>query len=41
MKKVLSFLLFGFMFFSMTAQEKSDLPNITLKNLDGESVNIA
>ena len=41
MKKLLAFLLFGFMFFGLTAQNKSDLPNITLKNLDGQSVNIS
>ena len=41
MKKLFAFLLFGFMFLGLSAQEKSDLPNITLKNLDGESVNIA
>lgn len=41
MKKLLSFILLGFLSFGMFAQEKSDLPNITLKNLDGESVNVA
>ena len=41
MKKLLAFLLFGFMVFGLSAQNKSDLPNITLKNLDGQSVNIA
>lgn len=41
MKKLLSFILLGFLGFGMMAQEKSDLPNITLKNLDGESINIA
>ena len=41
MKKLLATLLFGFMVFGLAAQSKSDLPNITLKNLDGESVNIA
>ena len=41
MKKLLATLLFGLMFFGLAAQEKSDLPNITLKNLDGQSVNIA
>ena len=41
MKKSLALLLFGFMFFGMTAQNKSDLPNITLKNLDGQTVNIS
>ena len=40
MKKLLATLLFIFMFFGLAAQ-KSDLPNITLKNLDGESVNIS
>ena len=29
------------MFFGLSAQSKSDLPNITLKNLNGETVNIA
>lgn len=38
MKKLLSFILLGFLGFGMFAQEKSDLPNITLKNLDGENV---
>ncbi len=41
MKKLMSFILLGFLSFGMFAQEKSDLPNITLKNLDGESINIA
>ena len=41
MKKLLAFLLFGFVFFGLNAQNKSDLPNITLKNLDGQSVNIS
>ena len=41
MKKLLSLVLFGLMFWSLSAQNKTDLPNITLKNLDGESVNIA
>ena len=41
MKKLFAFLLFGLMFFGLNAQNKSDLPNISLKNLDGESVNIA
>ena len=41
MKKLMSFILLGFLSFGMFAQEKSDLPNITLKNLDGESVNVA
>ena len=41
MKKLFAFLLFSFMFFGLSAQNKSDLPNITLKNLDGQSVNIA
>ena len=40
MKKLLATLFFGLMFFGLTAQN-SDLPNITLKNLDGQSVNIA
>jgi len=38
MKKLLSFILLGFLGLGMTAQEKSELPNITLKNLDGENV---
>ena len=41
MKKLLATLLFGMMFFDLSAQSKSDLPNITLKNLNGETVNIA
>lgn len=41
MKKLLSFILLGFLGFGMMAQEKSDLPNITLKNLDGESINVS
>ena len=40
MKKLLATLFFGLMFFGLAAQN-SDLPNITLKNLDGQSVNIA
>ena len=41
MKKILALLLFGFVFLGLNAQNKSDLPNITLKNLDGQSVNIS
>lgn len=41
MKKLLSFILLGFLGFGMMAQEKSELPNITLKNLNGETVNVA
>lgn len=41
MKKLLSLVLFGLIFGGLSAQNKTDLPNITLKNLDGESVNIA
>ena len=41
MKKLLSLILLGFLGFGMMAQEKSELPNITLKNLDGESVNVS
>lgn len=41
MKKLLSFILLGFLGFGMMAQEKSELPNITLKNLNGESVNVS
>ena len=41
MKKLLATLFFGLMFFGLAAQNKSNLPNITFKNLDGESVNIA
>lgn len=41
MKKLLLFILLGFLGFGMMAQEKSELPNITLKNLDGESVNVS
>ena len=41
MKKFLALLLFGFMFLGLAAQEKSDLPNITLKTLDGKSINIS
>jgi len=41
MKKLLSFILLGFLSFGMMAQEKSELPNITLKNLNGETVNVA
>lgn len=40
MKKLLSLLAFCMMFFGLAAQN-SDLPNITVKNLDGESVNVA
>ena len=40
MKKLLTLLAFCMMFFGLAAQN-SDLPNITVKNLDGESVNVA
>ena len=40
MKKLLSLLAFCMMFLGLAAQN-SDLPNITVKNLDGESVNVA
>lgn len=41
MKKFLAFLLFGFMFLGLSAQNKSDLPNVTLKNIDGQTINVA
>ena len=41
MKKLFAFLAFGFLFFGVTAQNKSDLPSISLKNLDGETVNVS
>ena len=41
MKKIFSLLAFCAMFFGLSAQNKSDLPNITLKTLDGETVNVS
>lgn len=41
MRKLLSFVLLGLLGLNIFAQEKSQLPNITLKNLDGESVNVS
>lgn len=41
MKKLLTLLAFSLVFCGLNAQNKSDLPNISLKNLDGETVNIA
>ena len=41
MKKLLTLLLMAFVFSGLHAQTKSDLPNITLKDLKGKDVNIA
>ncbi|MBO6024937.1 MAG: TlpA family protein disulfide reductase [Bacteroidales bacterium] len=41
MKKLMTLLLMALMVTGLHAQTKSDLPNITLKNLKGKEVNIA
>ena len=41
MKKLMTLLLMAFVFSGLHAQTKSDLPNITLKDLKGKDVNIA
>ena len=41
MKKLVTLLLMALMVTGLYAQTKSDLPNITLKNLKGKDVNIA
>ena len=41
MKRLITLLLFGLMFCVMTAQNKSDLPNIILNDLDGNSINVS
>jgi peroxiredoxin len=41
MKKLMTLLLMALMVTGLHAQSKSDLPNITLKNLKGKDVNIA
>ena len=41
MKKLMTLLLMALMVTGLHAQTKSDLPNITLKNLKGKDVNIA
>ena len=41
MKKVITFLFALLVMAGVQAQSKTDLPNVTLKNLDGKDVNIA
>ena len=41
MKKLMTLLLMALMVTGLHAQTKSELPNITLKNLKGKDVNIA
>jgi len=41
MRKVLLAVLIGVFAIAAQAQEKSDLPNVTLKTIDGKSVNMA
>ena len=41
MKKLAAFLLMALMVTGLHAQSKSDLPNVTLKNLAGKDVNIS
>ena len=41
MKKLAILFAFVLSFVAVQAQEKSDLPNVTLKNLEGQNVNIA
>ena len=41
MKKLMTLLLMAFMVTGLYAQTKSDLPNVTIKNLNGKNVNVA
>ena len=41
MKKLVTLLLMALMVTGLHAQMKSELPNVTLKNLNGKDVNIA
>ena len=41
MKKLMTLLLMALMVTGLQAQSKSDLPNVTLKDLNGKNVNIA
>ena len=41
MKKLMTLLLMALMTLGLHAQSKSDLPNVTVKNLDGKDVNIS
>ena len=41
MKKLFALLFAVLMFAGVQAQQKSDLPNVTIKNLQGKDVNIA
>ena len=41
MKKLMTLLLMALMVTGLQAQSKSDLPNVTIKDLNGKDVNIA
>lgn len=41
MKKLSTILILVFLALNVMAQEKSDLPNVTIKNLNGESINVS
>ena len=41
MKKLMSLLLMALVFTGLHAQSKTDLPNVTLKDLNGKDVNIS
>lgn len=41
MKRLITLLLFGLMVSVMTAQNRSDLPNIILEDLDGNPINVS
>lgn len=41
MKKAFALFVLGLLFFNVQAQDKTDLPNVSIKNLDGESINIS
>ena len=41
MKKLMTLLLMALMVTGLHAQSKSDLPNVTIKNLNGKDVNVA
>lgn len=41
MKRLITLLIFGLMFSGVTAQKGSDLPNMIIKDLDGNPVNVS
>lgn len=41
MRKTFVLLLLGLLFFNVNAQKRTDLPNVTIKNLEGEAINVS